>query len=152
MEIVYSYFRYTARFFLGCAFFVTWCDIIRAWYETKKEKLSYRKKYVKEFVWGTSLFWLHTLLSTAHPPFYVIFIAFFVYFLPLPKWRTCWMTPYKGISYYYEWYFVWLYHEQMVKNMKISCNLILAGWHLSEHDNILDFVLASVVLIMTLHQ
>ena len=27
----------------------------------------------------------------------------------------------------------------------------VAGWHLLEHDIILDFVLASVVLAMTLH-
>ena len=35
--------------------------------------------------------------------------------------------------------------------MKIFCNLVLAGWHLEERDTILDFVLASVVLAMTLH-
>ena len=33
--------------------------------------------------------------------------------------------------------------------MKISCNLIVTGWNLSEHGFILDFVLASVVLAMT---
>ena len=31
--------------------------------EIKKEKLSYRRSYIEEFVWGTSLFWLGTLLS-----------------------------------------------------------------------------------------
>ena len=35
--------------------------------------------------------------------------------------------------------------------MKISCNLIIAGWHLKERDIILEFVLASVVLAMTLY-
>ena len=35
--------------------------------------------------------------------------------------------------------------------MTISCNLILAGWHLLERDIILDFVLAAVLLTMTLH-
>ena len=35
--------------------------------------------------------------------------------------------------------------------MKISCNLILTGWHLSERDVVLDFVLAPVILAMTLH-
>ena len=35
--------------------------------------------------------------------------------------------------------------------MKIFCSLVLAGWHLKERDIILDFVLASVVLAMTLH-
>ena len=32
--------------------------------------------------------------------------------------------------------------------MKISYNLIQAGWHLKERDVILDFVLASVVMAM----
>ena len=43
----------------------------------------------EEFVWETSLFWLHALLSM------LFFVAFFVYSLPLPKWRTCWMAPIK---------------------------------------------------------
>ena len=34
--------------------------------------------------------------------------------------------------------------------MKISHNLIVTGWHLYKRDIILDFVLASVVLAMTL--
>ena len=39
----------------------------------------------------------------------------------------------------------------MVKNMKISCDLILAGCQPYEHDDIiLDFVLVSVVLPLTL--
>ena len=37
------------------------------------------------------------------------------------------------------------------ENMKISCNIILAGWHLSKRDIILGFVLASVVLAITLY-
>ena len=46
--------------------------IFRASWETKKEqKLSYRKKYIEEFVWGTWLFWLHALLSMS------LFVAFF---------------------------------------------------------------------------
>ena len=36
--------------------------VIKASSETKKEKLSYRKKYTERFFWITSLFWLHTLL------------------------------------------------------------------------------------------
>ena len=40
-------------------------------------------------MWGTSLFWLHALLSMPH------FVAFFVNSLPLPNWRTCWMAPIK---------------------------------------------------------
>ena len=47
--------------------------------------MNYRKRYI-ELVWETSLFWVHVLLSM---PFFVVF---FVYSLPLPKWRTCWMT------------------------------------------------------------
>ena len=35
--ILYSYFRYTGRLFLGCASFVAFCNINRASWETKKE-------------------------------------------------------------------------------------------------------------------
>ena len=51
--------------------------------------MSYWKKYIDDFVWGTSLFWLHVLLSMS------FFVAFFIYSLPLLKWRTCWMAPTK---------------------------------------------------------
>ena len=64
---------------------------------------------------------------TAHPPFYIFFVAFFVYSLPLPKWHICWIAHMKILNIAMG---VWWYHEYMVKNVKISCNLILAGWHL----------------------
>ena len=35
--ILYSYFRYTSRPFLGCAIFVACCNIIKALRESKKE-------------------------------------------------------------------------------------------------------------------
>ena len=63
MQILYSYFRYTGRLFLGYALFVARCNTIRTSWETKKERLSYRKKCIEGFVWGISLFWLHALLS-----------------------------------------------------------------------------------------
>ena len=59
MKILHSYSRYTSRLFLRCVLFVARCNIIRASWETKKERLGYRKKYIEEFVPGTSLFWLH---------------------------------------------------------------------------------------------
>ena len=65
VQIGYSYFRYTGRLFLGYALFVARCDITRASWETKKERLSYRKKYIEEFLWGTSHFWLHALLPVS---------------------------------------------------------------------------------------
>ena len=74
---------------LGCALFVAPCDITRASWETKKKWLSHRKMYIEEFVWGTSIFWLHPLLSIS------FFVAFLVYFLPLPKWYTFQMAPIK---------------------------------------------------------
>ena len=37
--------------------------VIRASWETKKERFSYRKKYIEEFVWRILLFWQHALLS-----------------------------------------------------------------------------------------
>ena len=70
---------------LGCVFFVARCNIIRASLQTKKERLSYRKRYIEKCVWETSLFWLNTLFT----------MPFFVYYLPLPKWRTCLISPIK---------------------------------------------------------
>ena len=77
---------YTGRLFLGCVLFSAYSDIIKASWETKKDILSYRKKYIEEFVWGTLVFRLRALLSMS------FFVAFFVYSLPLSKWRTCWMA------------------------------------------------------------
>ena len=58
-----SYFRYTGRLFFGYAPFVPHRNTIRISWETKKERLSYRKTCIEEFVWGISLFWLHAFLS-----------------------------------------------------------------------------------------
>ena len=41
----------------------------------RRKRLIYRKKYIEEFVWGTSLFWLYALLLMS------FFVAFFVYSL-----------------------------------------------------------------------
>ena len=89
VQILYSYFRCTYRLFLGCLFFVTWCNIMRASWETKKERLSNRKK-----VHRTNCVKGITFL-TAWPPFYIIFCCFFVYSLSLIKWLSCWMAPKK---------------------------------------------------------
>ena len=63
VQILHSYFRYTGRLFHRCALFVARCNAIRTSWKTKKERLSYRKKYIEEFVWEVPLFWLHALLS-----------------------------------------------------------------------------------------
>ena len=89
MQIWYIFFRYTCMLFLGCAFLLADYNITRASWKTKKERLSYRKKYKEEFVSGTSLFWLHALLSMSFS------VAFFVFSLPFPKKPTCWMIPIK---------------------------------------------------------
>ena len=47
---------------LGCAFLVACCNIVRASLENRMEKYNYLKKYIEEFVWVTSLPWLHALL------------------------------------------------------------------------------------------
>ena len=78
-QILHIYFKYTGSLFLRCALFVTRCNIIRTTWETKKERFSYSKKYKEEFVWGTSLFWLHAIFSTS------FFVAFFIYSLPSSK-------------------------------------------------------------------
>ena len=74
-------------------------------------------------MWWTSLFWLHSFFSMS------FFAAFFVYSLPLLKWRTCWMT---AINIHNIIIGTILFDDIMSewsKNMKISRNLILAGWH-----------------------
>ena len=53
VQILNSYLKYPDRL---CVFLVVRCNIIRASWETKKERLNYRKKYIEEFVWGTSPF------------------------------------------------------------------------------------------------
>ena len=60
VQILYSYLSYTDR--LVDVFLVACCNIIRACWETKKKKLSFRKKYIKNFLWETSRFSLHVLL------------------------------------------------------------------------------------------
>ena len=59
------------------------CNFIRTSRETKKERLSYSKKVHRRICMRDITY------LTARPPFYVIFPAFFVYFLPLPKYCTC---------------------------------------------------------------
>ena len=62
----------------GYVFLVPRCNIIRASWGTENERLSYRKKYIVEFVSGTSIFWLHTLLLML---FLVVFFVYFTFFL-----------------------------------------------------------------------
>ena len=70
MQIWCNYFRFTGRLFLGCALFVASCNIIKASWGTKKERLSYRIKIERiTFVRGITFL-------TASPPFYVIFSCF----------------------------------------------------------------------------
>ena len=83
---IYKYFWYTGRPFLGCAIFVAHINIIWASCETKKEGLSYRKKCIEEFLWGTSIF------LTVRPPFYTfVFFAFFVYSSTFPYIILLWV-------------------------------------------------------------
>ena len=95
------------------------------WELHENPKIELQKKNIEIFVWGTSFF------LTARPSLYVIFAAFFVCSLSLPSQMTFLLNSlFKDTKYYYEMYSVWWYHEWMVENMKLSCNLILAGWHL----------------------
>ena len=57
VQILYSYFRYTSRLFLGCALFVARCKIIRASCETKKEILRFRENIEKNLCEGQKLFY-----------------------------------------------------------------------------------------------
>ena len=71
VQIIYSYLRYTYRL-VDVFSLVICCNIIKASWETKMEIMSCRKTYIEEFIWGTSLFWQHTLFSMScllPPPF-----------------------------------------------------------------------------------
>ena len=87
LQIWYSYLKYTGWLFLECALLLAHCNIIRVSWETKKERLTCRKKYIGEFAWRTSLFGLHAFLSFS--------VAFFVFSFPFSNWSTCWMAPIK---------------------------------------------------------
>ena len=74
VQILYSYFRYTARLFLGCALFVARCNIIKASCETKKERLSFREnieknwcEWHKRFYCTPSFLCISLLLSLTTP-------------------------------------------------------------------------------------
>ena len=131
--------------FLVCPLFVAPCTIIRASWETKKERFSYPKKYIEKIVWGTSLFWLHSLLSMS------LFVAFFVFSLPLPKWRTCLMVPIK-IHIIFLWVVFCVMTSRVngrkYKNLwqvNTSCSVSLRTWYY------FNFFLTPVVLAMTFH-
>ena len=68
MQILYSYLGYTDRL-LGLFFL-----LLTVISEFHKKSVIYKKKCMEEFLWGTSLSWLHVLLFTS------FFVAFFVYF------------------------------------------------------------------------
>ena len=131
MQILYSYFRYTGILFLRCALFVARCNTIRGSWETKKERLSYRKKYTEEFVWGISLF------LTARSPFNIFLLLslstpspfasdVFVEWPPIKIYILLWVVFCVVLS--------WVNS----RNMKISYNLILHAffykrWFFSTH-------------------
>ena len=111
--------------------------------EGKKIQLQ-KKNCIEEFVWGTSLFSLHAFLSMS------LFIAFFVYSLPLSKWRTCWIKIHNIAIEGILSDDIMSKLSKIWKSLKYLGNLIynwlapLRTWY------ILDFVLTSVVPAMTL--
>ena len=91
--MLYSYFRYTGRLFLGCTLFFARCNIIRPSCESKKERLSCRKNTQKN------------LCERHH--FFDCIPSFLCYFLLLS-----WSTPFPSLVTYllnvsYGWYSVW---------------------------------------------
>ena len=84
--MLYIYCGYIGRLFLGCTIFVARFIIIKASREIKMVRLSYRKKYTEEFVSAICYFFDCT------PSSLYLFVAFFVYSLPLSKLRACGMV------------------------------------------------------------
>ena len=77
-----------AVFFLDVLFLLL-AGILSELYEklTKNKDWITKKKYREEFVWVTSLLWLHAHLSMS---FLLLSLS-----TSLPKWRSCWMAPIK---------------------------------------------------------
>ena len=89
MQILYSYFRYTGRLFLGCALLLLPAILSELYKKPRWEKdWSTEKKLVKKRICVREITFL-----TARSPFHVIFCCF-LSLLPFP-WRTSWMTPIK---------------------------------------------------------
>ena len=135
VQMFYSYFRFTGRHFLGCSLLML--AVILRNQEGIKIQLQ-KKNCIEEFVWGTSL------LSMS------LFIAFFVYSLPLSKWRTCWIKIHNIAIEGILSDDIMSKLSKIWKSLKYLGNLIynwlapLRTWY------ILDFVLTSVVPAMTL--
>ena len=71
MQILYSYFRYTGRLFLGCGLFLVLSHSLMRNQEVIKtdlQKKAYRRICVRDI-----------FFSTACPPFLSFFVAFFIY-------------------------------------------------------------------------
>ena len=69
VEILYSYFRYNGRLFLGCLLFVAPCNIIRFYGKPKRNDWLTEKIHSRICVRDINFL-------TAGPPFYFIFCCF----------------------------------------------------------------------------
>ena len=83
--------------------------------------MSYRKKYKEEFVWETSLFWLHTLLTIS------FFVVFFVYSLSQVTYFL--NDPNKDTKYFYGWYRVWYGTYENLLQFNTSWLASLRTWY-----------------------
>ena len=116
--MLYNYLRYTRRLFLLLPV------ILYSFMRKQGGKIELQKKAQRRICVRNI-----TFLTTRHP-FYVIFCCF-LRLLPLASQVSYLLNgSYKDIWNCYGSYSVWWYHDWTVENMKISCNLILAGWHL----------------------
>ena len=70
VQILYNYFRYTGRLFLGCAVFVACCNIISFMRNQEGIKIELQKKVHRRICVRDITF------LTARSPFYVIFCCF----------------------------------------------------------------------------
>ena len=83
--------------------------------------MSYRKKCAEEFVWGTSLFWRHALLSMS------FFVALFVYSPPQVTYLL--NGPNKDTKYCYWWHSVWCQKYEIRLQFNISWLASVRTWY-----------------------
>ena len=114
VQILYSHFRYPGRLLLGCALLLLAVMLSQLHVRPRRKVWVSEKIYRK--ICGRGINFLTALL-----PFYLILCCF-----------LCLLLSSSQVTYLlngpYGWCSVWWYHEWKVEHMKISCNLIVAGW------------------------
>ena len=133
VQILYSYFKYTRRLFLGSALFVSGCNFYQSFMRNKEGiKVELQKKAHR------GIFVRNITFLTACPPFYFSFCCF-LRLLPCP---SDILTEWPWLRYIILLWVVFCVMPKLWKSLAISYQLVSISKNVS---------LASVLLAMILH-